>query len=64
MAKTPDNHWSHHPPHRMIVVPDLKSLQALSTDPDSGGPYVMFAGTSYAHIMGPLADAGIMGKGK
>jgi hypothetical protein len=63
-AKTADNHWSHHPPHLMIVVPDLKSLQGLSTDPNSGGPYVMFAGTPYAHIMAPLAAGTMMGKEK
>jgi hypothetical protein len=53
-AATPDNHWGHHPPHMMIVVPDLKSLEGMSTDPHNGGPYVMYKGTPYAHIMAPV----------
>jgi hypothetical protein len=50
---TPGNQWSHHAPHMMIVVPDMKSLDGISTDPNNGGPYVMFKGTPYAHIMVP-----------
>ena len=38
----------------MILVPDLKSLAGISTDPKNGGPYVMYAGTPYAHIMAPI----------
>ena len=53
MKATGDNQWAHHPPHIMIVVPDLKSLEGLSTDPSNGGPYVMYKGTPYAHIMAP-----------
>jgi hypothetical protein len=56
-AKTAENHWGHHAPHVMILVPDLKALQGISIDPTSGGPYVMFSGTPYAHIMAPLVDA-------
>jgi len=55
MKPTSDNQWAHHPPHMMIVVPDLKSLDGISTDPANGGPYVMFKGTPYAHIMAPTA---------
>ncbi len=55
MGATPTNHWVHHPPHLMIAVPDLKSLAGISTDPNNGGPYVMWAGTAYAHIMAPIA---------
>jgi hypothetical protein len=53
----PDNHWAHHPPHIMIALPDAQSLEGLSTDPRNGGPYVMFKGTPYAHIMAPIAGA-------
>jgi len=59
MKATSDNQWAHHPPHMMIVVPDLKSLDGISTDPANGGPYVMFKGTPYAHIMAPTAT-GVM----
>lgn len=54
MTETPTNQWSHHPPHVMLVIPDLKSLAGISTDPNNGGPYVMWAGTPYAHIMTPI----------
>jgi hypothetical protein len=52
-AATTDNHWGHHVPHLMIVVPNLASLEGISTDPNNGGPYVMCAGTPYAHLMAP-----------
>jgi len=42
-------------PHIMIFVPDPRSLQGMPTDWKSGGPYVMFAGTPYAHLMVPVA---------
>lgn len=57
MTKTADNHWGHHPPHMMIVVPDAAALAGLPTEPSNGGPYVMLAGTPYAHIMAPTAAA-------
>jgi hypothetical protein len=41
----------------MVLVPDLKSLGSTSTDPSNGGPYVMYAGTPYAHIMAPTTNA-------
>jgi hypothetical protein len=56
MKATPDNQWAHHKPHMMIVVPDVKALDGISTDPNDGGPYVMYAGTPYAHIMAPVSS--------
>jgi len=50
---TPDNQWVTEGPHVMILVPDAALLESISTDPDSGGPYVMWKGTPYAHIMMP-----------
>ncbi len=41
-------------PHLMILVPDVEMLEGLPTDPHSGGPWVMFKGTPYAHIMIPV----------
>jgi len=55
MKETMDNHWGLHQPHLMIVVPDQKSLDGIPADPKAGGPYVMFPGTPYAHIMAPIA---------
>jgi len=62
MAEKSDNHWGLHKPHVMVVVPDVKSLAGMSTDPNNGGPYVMFAGTPYAHIMAPIMPAAMAGK--
>jgi hypothetical protein len=41
----------------MVAVPDPKTLSKFSTDWKSGGPYVMFAGTPYAHLMIPVTPA-------
>ncbi|MDH4039138.1 MAG: hypothetical protein OEW92_00565 [Gammaproteobacteria bacterium] len=40
-------------PHLMIIVP-RELLKGITTDPASGGPYVMWGETPYAHIMVPL----------
>jgi len=57
MKATPDNQWHHAPPHLMILVRDLKWLTGIPTDPANGGPYVMYPGTPYAHIMAPTTSA-------
>jgi hypothetical protein len=54
MGPTADNNWVVSPPHMMILTPDLKTLDALPTDPTTGGPWVMWKGTKYAHIMVPV----------
>jgi hypothetical protein len=51
---TADNQWVTEGPHVMILVPDPAMLEGISTDPNSGGPYVMWKGTPYAHIMMPV----------
>lgn len=51
---TPDNEWVVAPPHLMLVVPDPATLDPLPTDPDNGGPWVMWKGTPYAHVMMPV----------
>ncbi len=45
--------WLMDPPHVMILVPDPAMLEAFPTEHGTGGPYVMWAGTSYAHLMVP-----------
>ena len=44
-------------PHLMLIVPKAL-LKGITEDPTSGGPYVMWGDTPYAHIMVPvdLAD--------
>lgn len=51
---TADNEWVVEGPHTMIIVPDPALLEGISTDKDVGGPYVMWKGTPYAHIMMPV----------
>jgi hypothetical protein len=40
-------------PHLMVIVPK-EMLEGITTDPSSGGPYVMWKDTDYAHIMIPV----------
>jgi hypothetical protein len=40
-------------PHLMVIVPK-ELLQGITSDPSSGGPYVMWKDTDYAHIMIPV----------
>nr|WP_321269751.1 hypothetical protein [uncultured Tolumonas sp.] len=55
-GKTANNQWIKEGPHLMIITPDKKHLNSLPTDPHNGGPYVMWKGTPYAHIMVPLGE--------
>ncbi|HUP47548.1 MAG TPA: hypothetical protein VNA04_02035, partial [Thermoanaerobaculia bacterium] len=43
-------------PHLMILVPDQKALEGLSTNPEDP-VYVMWKDTPYAHIMVKIAPA-------
>lgn len=52
---TPTNQWVREGPHLMVIGPDPARLQGISTDPHNGGPYVMWPGTPYAHLMIPTA---------
>lgn len=54
MSATADNRWVRSGPHLMVVVPDPKALEGLPTTADSGGPWVMWAGTPWAHVMVPV----------
>jgi hypothetical protein len=40
-------------PHLMVIVPK-EALRGITDDPSSGGPYVMWKDTDYAHIMIPV----------
>ena len=53
--ETADNEWNASDvPHLMILVPDAALLEGLSTDPETGGPWVMWRNTPYVHIMAPM----------
>jgi hypothetical protein len=51
----PDNHWVVTPAHVMVLYEDAKMLDAFPTDPKNGGPWVMWKGTPYAHVMVPVS---------
>jgi hypothetical protein len=40
-------------PHLMLIVPK-ELLEGMTDDPSSGGPYVMWKDTDYAHLMIPI----------
>jgi hypothetical protein len=53
---TPQNEWGFDPPHLMLLVTDARELQGLPTKRQDGGPWVMWTGTPYAHVMVPVAS--------
>lgn len=54
---SPDNDWVETGPHVMLTVPDPALLDAIPADPSTGGPYVMWKGTPYAHVMMPVSTS-------
>ena len=61
-TRDPSETWVTEGPHIMVIVPNAEStLKDMTSDPNAGGPYVMFKNTPYAHIMiptGPRATPG------
>jgi len=53
---TADNQWVVSGPHIMILPTDVSQLDACPTDWTKGGPWVMWKGTPYAHIMVPTTS--------
>lgn len=51
----PGEDWVEAGPHVMMVVPNPSALAGITTDPHNGGPWVMWQGTPYAHIMMPIS---------
>jgi hypothetical protein len=54
-GRTDTNDWVLSPPHVMVLYQDLTMLDAFPTDPKNGGPWVMWKGTPYAHLMVPVS---------
>lgn len=48
-------HWVITGAHLMLILPDARSFEDYPTDPASGGAFVMWKGTPYAHVMVPVA---------
>jgi hypothetical protein len=54
-APTAENHWIKTGPHVMVVGDAaMLSQYPAKPDPDTNQPYVMWAGTPYAHLMMPV----------
>jgi hypothetical protein len=53
---TATNTWVVTPAHVMVLYGDPKALDSYPTDPKSGGPWVMWKGTPYAHLMVPVSQ--------
>ena len=53
-APAPDNQWGKAPAHVMMVVPNAAALEGIPTDPKDGGPWLMWKGTPYVHVMMPV----------
>jgi hypothetical protein len=55
-APSDSNHWVKTGPHVMIVGPSATTMgYPTSADADPSKPYVMWAGTPYAHVMIPVS---------
>ena len=55
--ETPGNEWIHDAgPHIMVLFPDAAAMEGVSTDPQNGGPWVMWRDTPYEHLMIPTAQ--------
>lgn len=54
-APSDDNEWISEGAHLMILAP-AALLEAYPADPNNGGPYVMWKGTPYAHLMVPIGS--------
>ncbi|HEU5430557.1 MAG TPA: hypothetical protein VFU81_02785, partial [Thermomicrobiales bacterium] len=57
LATTPaaGEDWLISPPHVMILLPGKLDQSVFTTDPHSGGPWIMWAGTPFEHIMVPVS---------
>jgi len=50
----PGEDWLKEPPHLMLFPTKGMDLSAFPTDPENGGPWVMWKGTPYEHLMVPV----------
>lgn len=53
-TQDPGETWVTEGPHIMLIVPNAETtLKDMTSDPNAGGPYVMWKNTPYAHLMIP-----------
>ncbi len=53
-ADSTEGHWIESGPHLMLMPKDPQTIAGHTTDFRSGAPYLMFAGSPYAHLMIPV----------
>ena len=51
---TADNEWIVEGPHLMVITPDPAVFEGIPTVIQTDGPYVMWSGTPYVHLMVPI----------
>lgn len=56
LADAPDNCVPDPGAHLMMLIPGKDGYKSYSDDFKSGGPWIMFRGTPYVHLMIPLVD--------
>lgn len=50
----PGQKWMKEQPHIMLLVPGKLDPKLYSSNPHSGGPWIMWGGTPYEHLMVPV----------
>ncbi|MCE7986387.1 MAG: hypothetical protein DYG89_34885 [Caldilinea sp. CFX5] len=55
-APSAGEEWQIDPPHFMLIAPWDLDPASYPTEPQAGGPYIMFAGTPYEHVMVPVTE--------
>ncbi|MDH5763195.1 MAG: hypothetical protein OEZ51_09445 [Nitrospinota bacterium] len=53
-SKTSDEDWVPGVPHIMILAPNVSEFKGLPTRWQDGGPWIMWKGTPYEHLMIPI----------
>jgi hypothetical protein len=59
-----ENEWITTPAHVMVIMPGDIDQSVFTTDPHSGEPWIMWAGTPYEHVMMPVDDQGMVHGGE
>ena len=54
-APKPGEDWTNEPPHIMVFSPKVPDAATYGTAM-KGGPWVMWGGTPYAHLMVPVQE--------
>ena len=58
------NEWITSPAHVMVIMPGDIDQSVFTTDPHSGEPWIMWAGTPYEHVMMPVDAQGMVHGGE